>query len=127
MDIIKIAVLGIAGVLIAIPLKREKGEYSTFIAIVVGICIFVYLLTKVETILAFVERLESMITVDGRYIGMVIKMVGITYVAEFATNICKDAGYAAIGNQIEIFAKLSILVVSVPVLGAFLETIGSFL
>lgn len=127
MDIVKIAVLGIAGVLIAIPLKREKGEYSTFIAIVVGICIFVYLLTKVETILAFVERLESMITVDGRYIGMVIKMVGITYVAEFATNICKDAGYAAIGNQIEIFAKLSILVVSVPVLGAFLETIGSFL
>ena len=65
--------------------------------------------------------------VDGRYIGLVVKMVGITYVAEFATNICTDAGYAAIGRQIEIFAKLSILVVSVPVLGAFLETIGSFL
>lgn len=127
MDIIKIAILGIAGVLIALPLKKEKGEYSTFIAMAVCICIFVYLLTKVETILLFAERLESMIMVDSRYIGLVVKMVGITYVAEFATNICKDAGYAAIGNQIEIFAKLSILVVSVPVLGAFLETIGSFL
>lgn len=127
MDIVKIAILGIAGVLIALPLKREKSEYSTFIAMVVGICIFVYLLTKVETILNFVEELKSVIVVDGRYIGLVIKMVGITYVAEFATNICKDAGYAAIGSQIEIFAKLSILVVSVPVLGAFLETIGSFL
>lgn len=127
MDIIKIAILGIAGVLIALPLKKEKGEYSTFIAMAVCICIFVYLLTKVETILMFAERLESMILVDGRYVGLVVKMVGITYVAEFATNICKDAGYAAIGNQIEIFAKLSILVVSVPVLGAFLETIGSFL
>lgn len=127
MDIVKIAILGIAGVLIALPLKREKSEYSTFIAMVVCICIFVYLLTKVETILNFVEELKSVIVVDGRYIGLVIKMVGITYVAEFATNICKDAGYAAIGSQIEIFAKLSILVVSVPVLGAFLETIGSFL
>lgn len=127
MDIVKIAVLGIAGVLIALPLKREKSEYSTFIAMVVCICIFVYLLTKVETILNFVEELKSVIVVDGRYIGLVVKMVGITYVAEFATNICKDAGYAAIGSQIEIFAKLSILVVSVPVLGAFLETIGSFL
>ena len=28
-------------------------------------------------------------------------------------NICKDAGYAAVGNQIELFAKLSILVLSI--------------
>ncbi|MCI5874215.1 MAG: SpoIIIAC/SpoIIIAD family protein [Clostridiales bacterium] len=127
MDIIKIAVLGIAGVLIAIPLKRERGEYSTFIAIIVCVCISFYLLTKVETILEFVERVEMLIPVDSKYVRMLIKMVGITYVAEFATNICKDAGYAAIASQIEIFAKLSILVVSVPVLGAFLEMVGNYL
>lgn len=127
MDIIKIAVLGIAGVLIAIPLKRERSEYSTFIAITVCVCIFFYLLTKVETILEFAERIETLIPVDSKYVGMLIKMVGITYVAEFATNICKDAGYAAIASQIEIFAKLSILVVSVPVLGAFLEMVGNYL
>ena len=127
MDIIKIAILGIAGVLLALPLKKERSEYSIFISMTVCICIFVYLLSKVETILKFVEHLETMINVDGRYISLVLKMVGITYVAEFATNICKDAGYTAIGNQIEIFAKLSILVVSVPVLNVFLETIGSFL
>lgn len=127
MDIIKIAVLGIAGILIALPLKREKGEYSTLIAMVVCICIFFYLLTKVETILSFVRRLESLLPIDSRYVGMLVKMVGITYVAEFAANICKDAGYASIAGQIEVFAKLSILVVSVPVLGAFLEMVGSYL
>lgn len=127
MDIMKIAILGLAGVLLAIPLKKEKSEYSTLISMVVCICIFVYILTKVETIVEFAGRIESMISVDSRYITLIIKMIGITYVAEFAMNICKDAGYAAIGNQIEIFAKLSILVVSVPVLTAFLDTIGSFL
>lgn len=127
MDIIKIAVLGIAGVLIAIPLKREKSEYSLFIAMTVCICIFLYLLTKVGTILDFIRRLETVIPIDSRYIGILIKMVGITYVAEFAVNICKDAGYAAIASQIEIFAKLSILVVSVPVLAAFLEMVGNYL
>ncbi|MDD6305456.1 MAG: SpoIIIAC/SpoIIIAD family protein [Clostridiales bacterium] len=127
MDILRIAVLGIAGVLIALPLRKEKGEYSTFISMAVCICIFIYIVTKVETIIDFVKRLESMVAVDGSYIALVIKMVGITYVAEFAMNVCKDAGYGAIGNQIEMFAKLSILVVSIPVLTAFLETIGSFL
>lgn len=127
MDIMKIAVLGLAGVLIALLLKKEKSEYSTFISMAVCICIFFYILTKIETVIEFTQRIESMISVDSRYITLIIKMIGITYVAEFAMNICKDAGYAAIGNQIEIFAKLSILVVSVPVLTAFLETIGSFL
>ena len=127
MDILKIAVLGIAGVLTALVLKQEKEEYSLFTSITVCICIFVYLLTKVETILNFTERMENLIAVDSRYIALVIKMVGITYVAEFAINICRDAGYSAIGNQIEIFAKMSILVVSLPVLTAFLETIGSLL
>lgn len=127
MDILRIAILGIAGVLIALPLKKEKGEYSIFISMAVCICIFVYILTKVETILQFADRIEALISVDVRYIALVIKMIGITYVAEFAMNICRDAGYAAIGNQIEIFAKMSILVVSLPVLSAFLETIGSFL
>ena len=78
MDIVKIAVLGIAGVFLAIPLKREKGEYSTFVAMVVGICIFIYLLTKVETVLLFVDSIKSQLPVDGRYIGLVVKMVGIT-------------------------------------------------
>lgn len=127
MDIVKIAVLGIAGVLIALPLKKEKSEYSTFIAITVCICIFVYLLTKVEVILDFVRQLDSMLPVDGRYIGMLIKMIGITYVAEFASNICKDAGYGAIAGQIEVFAKISILMVSVPVLMAFMKMVGNYL
>ena len=127
LHIVKIAVLGIAGVFLAIPLKREKGEYSTFVAMVVGICIFIYLLTKVETVLLFVDSIKSQLPVDSRYIGLVVKMVGITYVSEFAANLCRDSGYSAIAGQIEMFAKLSILVVSVPVFGAFLDAVGSFL
>lgn len=127
MDILRIAILGIAGVMIALLLRKEKGEYSTFISMAVCICIFIYIITKVETVIRFVERLENLILVDGTYIALVVKMVGITYVAEFAVNVCKDAGYSAIGSQIEMFAKMSILVVSIPVLTAFLETIGSFL
>jgi stage III sporulation protein AD len=54
-------------------------------------------------------------------------MIGITYVAEFASAICKDAGFAGVAVQIQIFAKLSILILSMPVLYVFLSTIGDFL
>ena len=80
-----------------------------------------------ETVLLFVESIKSQLPVDSRYIGLVVKMVGITYVSEFAANLCRDSGYSAIAGQIEMFAKLSILGVSVPVFGAFLDAVGSFL
>lgn len=54
-------------------------------------------------------------------------MLGITYVAEFSAGICKDAGYQTIALQIEIFGKLAVLVLSMPVLMALLNTIKDFL
>ena len=53
--------------------------------------------------------------------------LGITYVAEFSAGICKDAGYQTIALQIEIFGKLAVLVLSMPVLMALLNTIKDFL
>ncbi len=127
MDIVKIGILGIAGVLMAIPLRKGKNEYSLFISMTVCICIFVYIITKVQIVLEFTKKLESLTAIDSSYIAIVVKMVGITYAAEFAINICKDAGYSSIAGQIETFAKMSILVVSLPVFMAFLETMGNFL
>lgn len=127
MNILKIGILGIAGVFLALILRKERGEYSTFISLAVCICIFVYILTKVETLLAFIGKLDGWVIVDNRYFSLILKMIGITYVAEFAMNICKDAGYSAIAGQIELFAKLSILVVSLPVLGTFLDVLENFL
>ena len=127
MDIIKVGILGVAAVFLAIPLRKEKQEYSMFLSMAVCICIFIYILGRVETVINFAKKMQTFVAVDQTYITLILKMVGITYVAEFAMNICKDAGYAAVGNQIELFAKLSILVLSIPVLTVFLETVGSFL
>ena len=54
-------------------------------------------------------------------------MIGITYVGQFSAGICKDAGYGAVASQIEVFAKLYIMVLSIPVLLALMEAIHGFL
>ena len=69
MDIIKVGILGVAAVLMAIPLRKEKQEYSMFLSMAVCICIFIYIITKVQIVLEFVEKLEGMIAIDSAYIG----------------------------------------------------------
>ena len=59
-------------------------------------------------------------------LAILTTMIGITYVAQFASEICKDAGYGAVGTQIEMFGKLSILAMSLPVLTTLLTVIEEF-
>ena len=127
MDILKISIFGISAVLFALILKSYRPEYSYFISIAVCVCIFLFVATKLEQIIGYAEKMIDMIQIENSYITMILKMVGITYVAEFASGICKDCGYQTIAGQIELFAKLSILVVGMPVMLAFMETIGEML
>lgn len=61
------------------------------------------------------------------YLTALLKMAGITYIAELASGLCRDAGYSSMGTQIEMFGKLSILAVSAPIVLALFETLESFL
>lgn len=80
-----------------------------------------------ETILEALGRLRDLIQIDPVYLGTLMKMTGITYIAEFSSGICKDAGYGAVGTQIEIFGKLSMLAVSMPIVLALMETLKGVL
>ncbi|MBR1390011.1 MAG: stage III sporulation protein AD [Lachnospiraceae bacterium] len=127
MEIVKIGLLAITAVLLGLMIRSVKPEFGILIGITACTCIFILLIHKVEMILDYIDTIWQLIPVDSRYIGLILKMIGISYIAEFSTDICKDAGYQTIAGQIEIFAKLSIVLVSMPVMMSFLEVIGEFL
>lgn len=127
MTVVTIAVLGLTAVFLAIQLKGMKGEYGIYLVACAGLVIFFYGISKLETIVDVAKQVQSYIKINSVYISALMKMIGITYIAEFASGICKDAGYGSLGSQIEIFGKLSILAVSMPILLALMETVQGFL
>ena len=127
MSVIQVGVVGVVGALLAIQFKSGKSEYGIYISVVLSLVIFFHILGKLEVIVDAMQTIGSYISLDKAYIGTLIKMLGITYVAEFSSGICKDAGYQTIAVQIEIFGKLSVLVLGMPVLMALLNTIKEFL
>ncbi len=126
MTVVTIAAVGIAAVLLAVSLKGVKGEYGTYLIIAAGFFIFFYGMGKLTAILDTMKEIQSYIKINSVYLSTLLKMVGITYIAEFASGICKDAGYGSVGTQIEIFGKLSVLAVSMPILLALIETLQKF-
>ena len=127
MTVITVAAFGIVSVLLAVQFKGLKGEYAVYLAAAAGLAMVSYGLLKLETILEAARQIQEYIKINPVYLTVLIKMIGIAYVAEVASGICRDAGFSSIGVQIEVFGKLSILAVSMPVVLALLETLEGFL
>ena len=127
MSVLTIGILGIAGALLAVELKGLKGEYGIYLVAAVGLVIFFYGVTKLKTVIETIRQVQSYIRLNRMYLEVLLKMIGITYIGQFASGICKDAGYSTTAAQIELFCKLSVMVLSMPVLMALLKTIQEFM
>ena len=104
MLVFKIALIGIAGAMLAMVTKQFKPEYSTL-----------------------VQTLQKRIPISSMYIKILLKLLAIAYICQIASNLCEDLGYHSISFQIETIGKLSILVLSIPIISSLLETIEHLL
>ena len=127
MEIAKVALIGIVGVLLAIQFKSQKVEYSLYIGFAVSLIIFAYAVQLLQVVLGQMEALQSFLKGTGTYLGTLLKVIGITYLCEFSSGICRDAGYSAISGQIEVFGKLTVLFAGMPILFAVIEYIQGFM
>ena len=127
MEIIRISVIGIAGIVLAILVKEAKPEYSFYLTFAAGIAILFFSAGRLSDLLGSIREIQQYLPIENTYMDLLLKMMGITYVGQFSASICRDAGYASVAGQIELFARLSVLAISMPILTALLETIHEVL
>ena len=96
------------------------------IGMAAGIIIFYYVLTQISVVVRFITEMLDMVAIEETYYLQLLKMLGVAYVAEFASSICKDAGQQSVAGMVELFAKISIVTLSIPGLVFLVETLERF-
>ena len=127
MNMVQIGMIGVLGALLAIQFKGGKTEYGIYMSVAVSIVLFLCIVDRLEIFVQTIDEISRYISMDTGYLFTMLKMIGITYISEFSSSICKDTGYQTIAVQIEVFSKLTILAMGMPILLALLETIQEFL
>jgi stage III sporulation protein AD len=122
-----LVILIIIGMMFALSLKSRTPELSSMLSLAICIVIISICVSRLKSIISVVDRLNSYIDIDSGYLIILLKLVGIAYVCEFAAGISREAGYGAIASQIELLGKLTMMVVSLPVLLAVIEMVVGML
>jgi len=118
---IQICVLAIAGLFAALIIKKDKPEFAVLIIMLVSFFIAIRILTVLGNAVEELESWEPIMGGNIAYISLLLKIIGITYVCYFAANLCKDSGYAALSNHIELFGKVAIMVAGFPIIRIMID------
>ena len=123
---VKIVILAVVGVFFIILLKEQKSGLAFLLTLAVCMILIFNMLDYGVVLIDGLEVFEAYFDSSGYYIKLILKMVGITYLCELGTQVCKDAGQGAIASQIEMFGKIMVLVTGLPIILTIIEQIVTF-
>jgi len=126
-EIAQIVGFGLIAAVLAVVLRQEKPELALLLSIGAGVLLFLMVLTKIGAVINVLRDLSVRANVNLLYLGTILKIVGIAYIADFGAQLCRDAGESALASKIEFAAKVLILVLAIPIVMAVLDTLMNIL
>jgi stage III sporulation protein AD len=126
-NILQLLGCGFLTLVVYLVLQEYKSNTAIFVVTAFGILVLVqsteYLQQIIDTLLAVCVQAGVRIA----YFTVIIKMIGIAWLAEFLCQICRDAGSGALAVKLEFAAKISILMMFFPILTELLHSIIAIL
>ncbi|HUS89968.1 MAG TPA: stage III sporulation protein AD [Desulfosporosinus sp.] len=123
MEIWQIVGLALIVTVISVVLKQIRPEIALQLTILAGASIFILVMSKIKVIVDLLQNLADQANISSYYLLIVLKIVGVAYLAEFGAQICRDAGEGALASKIELAAKVGVIVLAIPIIVAITESL----
>ena len=122
-EIIKIVGIGLIALVLIIIVKQYRPEFALYISLIAGVLILCLAIDNLQSVINLLKQICQKTGVNSKFLGILLKMTGIAFLAEFAISICKDAGETAIASKVELGSKAIIISMSIPIIYNLLEVI----
>ena len=74
---VKVAVIGLAGALLAVLVRNYKSEYGSYVILGIAVLIFGLICTQLKSIISAINTFAEYVNIERKYITILIKMLGI--------------------------------------------------
>ncbi|MGL5755051.1 MAG: stage III sporulation protein AD [Paraclostridium sp.] len=119
----KLVGLALVSTILCLIIKKDRPEMAMFIGILTGIMILLSVTYQFNFIIESINELASKANIPTMYISLIIKLIGIAYLMEFAIQICKDCGEGNIAAKLEFGGKIIVMTMSFPILISIIDMI----
>lgn len=127
MIIFKIIGIGITGAVLSLLIKQYKPELAIAVPILTVGGIVLVCVPYLEAVIRAFEDIANRAGIEMTHMKIMIKIIGVAYVCQFASDICTDAGEKAIASKIELGGRVAIITLSMPIMYNLLELISDII
>lgn len=124
---IKIIVISTVSIILLSILKQYKSDY----VIVFKLAIIAFIaFTAIETINSNRIELSFLTDLNGQspsYFPIILKTLGIVIITQISSSLCKESGEESLSLIVELVGKVSVLIVSIPLMESLYIIIKSYL
>jgi len=122
-EIWQIVGLALIVTVLGVVLKQIRPEIALQLSILAGASIFILVISKIRVIVDLLQTLADQANISSYYLLIILKIVGVAYLAEFGAQICRDAGESALATKIELAAKVGVILIAIPIIVAITESL----
>ena len=126
MEILKIVFVAFVGAMLYLYLKSQNSELSGLTVVATGIIIILLSVSYVISAMAFFSEMATKTGINSEVFVLIIKIVAISYLADFSSSLCDDLGVKSLGEKVNFVSRIIIFVLSIPVFNNLLNLVSSF-
>ena len=127
MEIFKIIGVAFVTAISAILLKSTKPELSFAVTVKGVIVILMFVVDMLQNTVNILSTIASITGIENGLIKILLKIVGVGYLTEFSAGILNDFGSNAVADKVILGGKLTILILSLPIIESVLKLMSGFL
>lgn len=125
MNIFSICVLAVVTVIMLVAIKPGNSEIAIMLSIACSVVIILSILSQVSSVTETVNKIIAESGINTDYIAVLLKVIGICLITEFAVNTCKDAGSQSLAGSVSLAGKIMITITSLPLYSDILDAVLS--
>lgn len=125
--LLKICAIGIAALIIISLVKTYKPEFTVEVTLCAGMILLYFIIDSLKFGFGFIADVYEDLSYGKEYFPIIIKVLGIAYITEFAAAICQDAGEKSIASKVELAGKIAIFFAAIPVFTSLLDLLNSLI
>ena len=127
MELIRIIGVGLVTAIAAILLRSTKPELSFAVTVAGCVIILIFSLDILWSTFGIFEQIGEQTGIDNSLIRIILKIIAIGYLVEFAAGVVEDFGSKSVADKLVFAGKVIIFTVSVPIVQTLVALVGSFL
>ena len=117
----------LAALILWLSVESRSKEISVLLTLCVSAMILLFTASFLDPVISLIQKIIQLGELEESLVSVVLKAVGMGFVAEITFLVCKDAKNETLGKALQFLYTSAVIWISIPVIESFLDLIDGIL